>query len=215
MRARPGAPCCTDIRRGLAAGARRIGLLGGSFNPAHAGHLHISRYAMKLLGLDAVWWIVSPQNPLKAADGMAPLAARLEAARGHAHDPRITVTDVEARLGTRYTVDTIAQLKRCFPDKRFVWLMGADNLLEFPRWRQWRRLFALVPIAVFDRAPYSVSALAGQTANVYAWSRLATKDARTLADRTPPAWIFFHTPQHPASATEIRAGGRSSPREPT
>lgn len=200
------ASCCADIRRGHPAGPRRIGLLGGSFNPAHEGHLHVSRHAIRLLGLDAVWWLVAPQNPLKAADGMAPLASRLAAARDRARDPRIAVTDIELRMGTRYTVDTIAGLKRCFSDRHFVWLMGADNLRDFHRWRQWRRLFTLVPIAVFDRAPYSVSALAGKAANVFASSRLATRDARTLADRTPPAWIFFHTPQHPASATEIRAG---------
>src|SRR5690606_5075616 len=141
----------------------------------------ISRHAIKLLGLDAVWWLVSPQNPLKATEGMAPFDSRLAAARGRARDPRIAVTDIELRMGTRYTVDTIAELKRCFPDRRFVWLMGADNLQEFPRWRHWRRLFALVPIAVFDRAPYSVSALAGKAANVFASSRLATRDARTLA----------------------------------
>jgi nicotinate-nucleotide adenylyltransferase len=165
---------------------------------------------MKMLALDAMWWVVSPQNPLKPAEGMASFEERLQAARAKARDRRVVVTDVEARLGTRYTVDTMEALKRCFPEKRFVWVMGADNLEQFPRWKGWRRLFGLVPIAVFDRAPYSVRALAGQTANVFASSRHAIEDARTLADRTPPAWIFFHTPQHPASATEIRAGGRAA-----
>lgn len=137
---------------------------------------------------------------------MTPLAERLRAARAVAADRRITVTDVEDRLGTRYTVDTVSALRRAFPDKKLVWMMGADNLLQFPQWRDWRRLFALVPIAVFDRAPYSASALAGQAANVFAASRRAGRTARHLADEPPPAWIFLHTPLHPATATQIRAG---------
>jgi len=137
---------------------------------------------------------------------MMPFDERLRAARAIAADRRIRVTDVEDRLGTRYTVDTIAALTRIFPDKQFVWMMGADNLVQFPQWRDWRRLFALVPIAVFDRAPYSATALAGQAANVFASSRQTNREARGLADQAPPAWTFFHTPLHPASATDIRAG---------
>ena len=137
---------------------------------------------------------------------MTPFDERVRAAKAVAADRRIRVTDVEDRLGTRFTVDTIAALTRLFPDKQFVWMMGADNLVQFPRWQDWRRLFALVPIAVFDRAPYSAQALAGQAANVFASSRQANRDARSLADQTPPAWSFFRTPLHPTTATDIRAG---------
>lgn len=137
---------------------------------------------------------------------MTPFDQRLRAAEAIAADRRIKVTDVEERLGTRFTVDTIAALTLIFPDKKFVWMMGADNLVQFPRWKDWRRLFSLVPIAVFDRAPYSAGALAGQAANVFASHRYANRDARSLADQTAPAWNFFRTPLHSASATEIRAG---------
>jgi len=181
-------------------------LLGGSFNPAHEGHLHISHQALKILALDCVWWLVSPQNPLKSKEGMTPFEDRLRAARAIAADRRIRVTDVEDRLGTRFTVDTITALTRIFPDKQFVWMMGADNLVQFPQWLDWRRLFSLVPIAVFDRAPYSAGALAGQAANVFASGRQANRYARSLADQVPPAWNFFHTPLHPATATNIRVG---------
>ncbi len=180
-------------------------MLGGSFNPAHEGHIHISRQALARLGLDAVWWVVSPQNPLKPAGGMAPFADRLAAARKIARDPRIVVTDIEDRLGTRYTVDTMATLLHCFPEKQFVWIMGADILAEFPRWKNWRRLFGMVSIAVFDRAPYSMRALAGEAAHCFASKRTATRHARTLADRQPPAWTYFSIPLHPATATKLRA----------
>jgi len=202
----------TDLRRGLPAGGRRVGLLGGSFNPAHAGHLHVSRMALRRLGLDAVWWLVSPQNPLKGEDGMAPYAARMAGARRAARDPRIFVSDLETRTGTRYTADTLALMVAAFPKRRFVWLMGADNLVQLPRWRDWRTIPRLVPIAIFDRAPYSTKALAGEAARTFARNRLAARDAPTLVDRNPPAWIFFHTPLHEASATRIRAASGSTPR---
>jgi len=203
----------TDLRRGLPAGGRRVGLLGGSFNPAHAGHLHVSRLAIARLGLDAVWWLVSPQNPLKGEDGMAPLGARMADARRVARDPRIVVSDIEARTGTTYTADTLRLMARAFPRRRFVWLMGADNLVQLPQWRAWRSIPHLVPIAIFDRAPYSTGALAGMAARTFARSRRAARDAATLVDRNPPAWIFFHTPLHEASATRLRAE-RSSARRP-
>lgn len=194
----------TAIRRELGPG-RRIGLLGGSFNPAHEGHLHVSRQAMMRLDLDRIWWLVAPQNPLKSASGTAPLEERLAGARRTARDRRILVTDIERRLETRYTIDTLRELLRCFPERRFVWIMGADNLLQLPRWREWRAMMASIPVAVFDRAPYSIGALAGEAAQKYARSRIASNIARTLADQTPPAWTFFHTPLHPATATRIRA----------
>ncbi len=141
---------------------RRIGLLGGSFNPAHGGHLHISRLALSRLDLDEVWWLVSPQNPLKPAAGMAPFAERLaQAADIAAADRRIKVSDIEARLGTRYTADTLKALTRRFPRARFVWLMGGDNLAQLPYWKRWQDIVGTVPIAVFDRPGSSLRALAG------------------------------------------------------
>jgi nicotinate-nucleotide adenylyltransferase len=189
-------------------GARRIGLLGGSFNPAHEGHLHISRAALARLCLDQVWWLVSPQNPLKEAAGMAAFADRLAAARRVAEDPGIQVTGIEGELGTVHTVDTIEALRRRFPEVRFVWLMGADNLVQIPRWKRWRRLFQRVPIAVFPRPTYSFRALSGLAARRFAGARVAETRAWSLADLTPPAWVFLHTRPHGASATRIRSRTR-------
>jgi nicotinate (nicotinamide) nucleotide adenylyltransferase/ribosome silencing factor RsfS/YbeB/iojap len=186
---------------------RRIGLLGGSFNPAHRGHLHLSLTALKHLDLDEVWWLVSPQNPLKPVAGMAPSAARLDQARqvaaGHRH---IRVTDIENRLGSsRYTVDTLKALCRRFPRLRFVWLMGGDNLLQIRQWERWTEIFRIVPVAVFDRPSYAPKALAGLAAQRFARSRVPVRAARRLAGTKPPAWVFFHTRLDPSSATRIRS----------
>ena len=197
-----------------AKGVRRVGLLGGSFNPAHDGHRHVSLLALKRLGLDAVWWLVSPQNPLKPESGMAPLADRLARARAVARHPRIRPTDIETRLGTRYTVDTVRALRRRWPHIRFVWLIGADNLLQLPRWHRWDMLFRLVPIAVFARHPYSLRALSGSAARRFATSRLPERVVRTLAGREPPAWAFLHIRVHPASATAIREARGKAARRP-
>jgi nicotinate-nucleotide adenylyltransferase len=183
----------------------RIGILGGSFNPAHEGHLHISRLAIKRLRLDALWWMVSPQNPLKSPAGMASLAKRMATARDMARHPRIHVTDIETRLNTRYTAHTLRALKTKFPHARFVWIMGADNLQQFPSWRDWANIFHAVPIAVFDRATYSFKALASKAAHRFGQHRINAHNAATLPCLAPPAWVYFHTPQHPASATQIRA----------
>lgn len=193
-----------DKRAGNAR--RRIGLLGGSFNPAHGGHLHVSRQALELLRLDSVWWLVSPQNPLKREEGMAPLAERLDGARAIAGEQAgIEITAIEEELGTRYTVDTVDALHRRFPDTDFVLLIGADILEQLPRWHDWERLFRIVPIAVFARKPYSLEALSGMAARRFARFRLEEGDAGALAGRKPPAWVFLHIREHPASATEIRA----------
>ncbi len=184
----------------------RIGILGGSFNPAHEGHMHISLLALKHLHLDEVWWMVSPQNPLKPAADMAPFEERLRAAGSLARHPDVVVTDIEARLGTRYTAETLAKLKMCFPRTHFVWLMGADNLAQISQWQRWTRIFNLVPIAIFDRAPYSFDALGGKAAHAFKRFKLRNRDARMLVERGPPAWIFFHTRLHPATATAVRAG---------
>ncbi len=185
---------------------RRIGLLGGSFNPAHEGHLHISKLALEKLGLDEVWWLVSPQNPLKPKDGMASFKARMASANAvtKAFAARIVVTDIEARLGTRYTCDTLKRLHDEHPDVAFVWLIGADNLRQMPKWKGWRAIFRTVPIAVFPRAPYSLRALGGRAARRFANARVAQSRAKSLADLRPPAWIFLRTPMHGAAATRIR-----------
>ena len=181
----------------------KIGLLGGSFNPAHEGHRHISLLALKQLQLDQVWWLVSPQNPLKAATGMAPLAQRLAGTRTMAMHPRIRASDLESRLGTRYTVDTLSALQRRWPRSAFVWLMGADNLVQLPRWHRWREIVEMVPMAIFNRPGQGHRALAGAAAARFARSRV--RNPRKLADSAAPAWCFLFTPLHPASSTTIRA----------
>jgi nicotinate (nicotinamide) nucleotide adenylyltransferase/ribosome silencing factor RsfS/YbeB/iojap len=182
-------------------------LLGGSFNPAHGGHLHISELALKLLDLDQIWWLVSPQNPLKPVDGMAPFPVRLEGARRIAEtDPRILVTDLESRLASsRYTADSLKALRRRFPRLRFVWLMGGDNLVQIPKWQRWPEIFRTVPIAVFDRPSYSLKALSGPAAKRFARYRVPASDKRRLAEIEPPAWAFFHTRLDDRSATRIRS----------
>ncbi len=182
----------------------RVGLLGGSFNPAHDGHRHISLEALKYLQLDEIWWLVSPQNPLKGIDDMAPLEMRLKEAKRVSRSSKIRVTDIEARLNTRFTVDTLAMLKKDFFNKRFVWLIGADNLLQMPKWREWESLFNGIPVAVFNRSSYSQKALAGTAAKKFAQYRINENVATELADRVPPAWVFLHTVPHPASASRIR-----------
>lgn len=185
-------------------GVDRVGLLGGSFNPAHEGHRHISLEALKRLQLDEIWWLVSPQNPLKNIDGMAPLETRLEEAKRVSRSSKIRVTDIEAKLDTRFTVDTLTMLKNSFINTSFVWLMGADNLLQIPKWREWESLFYSVPVAVFNRSSYSQKALAGTAARQFAKFRLGEHVATELAECAPPAWVFIQTEPHPASATQIR-----------
>ncbi len=186
---------------------RRVGLLGGSFNPPHEGHLHDSLLALRLLGLDQVWWLVSPQNPLKPRRGMAPFAERVAAARRFARAPRIIVSDIEARLGTVYTLDTLRELGRRYPRTRFVWLMGADNLIQMRRWQRWAEIFATVPVAVFDRPPYSLKAGVSLAAQRFIAQRLEGPDRRGLSCAEPPAWAFFHTPLKDISSTALREQG--------
>ena len=186
------------------AGAR-IGLFGGSFNPAHEGHLEISREALTRLGLDGVWWLVSPQNPLKSATEMASLDARLAAAHRLADDPRILVTALETRLGSAFTADTLQSLVTLLPRVNFVWLMGADNLIQVHEWQDWQKIFHTLPVAVFDRPTYSLRALSGKAARTFARYRLKDSSARRLAEARPPAWAFIRCRLNPQSATEIRA----------
>lgn len=191
---------------------RRVGLLGGSFNPAHEGHAHISRLALKHLALDELWWLVSPQNPLKPAKGMAPLPQRMAAARAVVPDRRVKVTDLERALGTRFTFDTVKALQRRFPRLAFVWVAGADILEQLPRWRRWPQVMSLLPIAVFDRPSYSLRALASKAAQRYRRQRIAPRSAHRLADMAPPAWVFVPSRRHAASATALREQGRITPK---
>ncbi len=193
----------------LPAPNQGIGLLGGSFNPAHRGHLEISRAALRRLALDRVWWLVSPQNPLKPVQDMAPLEARLASARGLARDRRILALALESALGTVHTADTVAALAGRFPRVRFVWLMGADNLIQVSDWKDWETIFRTVAVAVFDRPSDSLAALAATAARRFARCRLPETAARTLAERAPPAWVFVHQRLNPQSSTRIRAAARN------
>ena len=184
---------------------RRIGLLGGSFNPAHQGHRDISLAALKYLGLDEIWWMVSPQNPLKPVAGMAPFAERLKSAQAMAGHPKIRVTDIESRLGTQFTADTLKALVTRFPSCRFVWLMGADNLAQISSWRDWTKIFHLTPIAVFDRPTYNIKALTALAARRFRRARQREAALKMLAATPPPAWVFVHHRLNPISATAIRA----------
>ena len=200
-------PARVAPRRASAALATglRVGLFGGSFNPAHEGHLHVSLEAIKRLGLDELWWLVTPQNPLKSQRGMAPYEERLAAARRIARHPAIRVCDCEKRFASPYSADTIERLRRRHPRHRFVWIMGADNLAEFTRWRRWQDIFEALPIAIFDRRTYAQTASASKPLKRFVRHRLPERAARMLALQHPPVWTYFHGRLHAASASAIRA----------
>ncbi len=183
----------------------RIGLFGGTFDPAHAAHRAACLLALRRLGLDRVWWLVTPGNPLKDTRGLAPLAERLVAARTLAHHSRIDVTDLEAALGTPYTYATVKYLARRCPGVHFVWIMGADNLRSFHRWQRWRDIARLVPIAVVDRLGPSLYSAASAAGQALARARIPEQAARRLAERKPPAWIYLHGLKSPLSSTALRA----------
>jgi nicotinate-nucleotide adenylyltransferase len=200
--------------RPIAGGRQRIGLLGGSFNPAHEGHRFVSLAALRRLKLDRLWWLVSPQNPLKGRTDMAPLAERLAGAAACARHPRIEVTDIERELGTRFTVDTLERLRRRYPTARFVWLAGADILPELRRWRRWRRLFSIVRIAVIDRPGYAYRAKVCAVARAMEFGRRRESDASSLWRQRVPAWVFLHGRRHSASGTALRRTKNGSKRLP-
>ena len=183
-----------------------IGLLGGSFDPAHAGHAHLTREALKRFGLDRVWWLVSPGNPLKARQP-APIAARIARAKAVMDDPRVVITDIEARLGTRYTAQTLEALIALYPGVRFVWLMGADNLLQFDRWDRWRDIMRMVPIGVLARPDSRGAARLSKAAKVFWDARLPDHEARLLAQGRCPRWSFVNMPMINLSSSAIRAKG--------
>lgn len=183
---------------------KRVGLLGGSFNPAHRGHFLISKLALHRLDLDAVWWLVSPQNPLKQSADMVGLDERVRGAQVEARLPQIRVSSLESTFGTTYTIDTLRELRRHFPKTGFVWMMGADNLLQMPRWKDWQNIFHTMPIAIFGRPSYSLAAMNSPAAKRFARHRIPANTAPTLARRPAPAWCFLQEMTDPISATQIR-----------
>jgi nicotinate-nucleotide adenylyltransferase len=189
---------------------RRIGLLGGSFNPGHAGHRHVAEAVRRALRLHEVWLLVSPGNPLKPRAGMAPFAERLASARRIADGRRIVATGIEAALGTRYSVATLAALRRRFPRARFVFVIGADNLVQLPRWQGWTRLAAATPLAVVPRPGWTRRALAGHAAHRLARHRRRPGALLAGAGDAHAPWCFVPAMEHAASATAIRAAGRAA-----
>jgi len=190
----------------------RVGLFGGSFNPAHPGHAHVAETAMKRLRLDKVIWLVTPQNPLKSARDAAPLADRLASARAQAKGPSMIVSDAETRIGAQYTLDTLRVLKARFPGVRFVWIMGADNLAGFHHWRGWVEIMRSTPVAVVARPDSLHKSRAGPAARRFASARLATREAPLLAGAKAPAWVYLRGPLNFASSTALRSqeGGASA-----
>jgi nicotinate-nucleotide adenylyltransferase len=188
----------------------RIGLLGGSFNPPHEGHVLVTRLALRRLRLDRVWWLVTPGNPLKSQDELAALQKRVAAARRLVAGPRVAVTDIEARIGSRYTYETLAWLKRRAPCVHFVWIMGADNLQQFHRWRHWRAIADLVPIVVVDRPGSTLRAISSRAGAALARWRAPERDAARFAAMRPPALLFLHGRRSELSSTAIRHGETSA-----
>lgn len=183
-----------------------IGLLGGSFDPAHAGHAHITRVALQRFGLDRVWWLVSPGNPLKT-NGPASMDRRIAAAAQVMSTPRVTITGLEAELGTRYTAETIAVLRARYPRVRFVWLMGADNLMQFDRWQDWRSILDMVPVGVLARPGHGAAPLASRAARIYADRRIPSGSSYLLGRSDPVAWCHVTLPLSHESSSAIRARG--------
>lgn len=183
-----------------------IGLLGGSFDPAHEGHAHITRTALNRFGLDRVWWLVSPGNPLKER-GPAPMADRIHRAKQVMNDPRVIITGIEERLGTRYTAETIAALQKRYRGTRFVWIMGADNLAQFHRWQDWQTIMRSVPIGVVARPGHSTSAKTSKATQVFNTSQLLPRESRALGRSDAPKWCYVNLPMSDASSTAIRARG--------
>jgi nicotinate-nucleotide adenylyltransferase len=198
----------TDNRMTLPALPRhapglRIGLFGGSFNPPHQGHRLVTLIALRRLGLDRIWWIVTPGNPLKDTRGLAPLAERLVACRRLMPEPMVDITGFEAGIGTRYTLDTLRYLKRRCPTVRFIWIMGADNLVQFHRWQGWREIARLMPIAVVDRPGATLKATAGRAARALAHQRVPERTEAALVGK-PGRWALLHGPRSGQSSTLLR-----------
>lgn len=187
------------------------GLYGGSFDPVHAGHLHVARTALRRLRLDRLIWLVAPRNPLKPTAPRADLQARLEAAWRLGHAPRVVVSALEAHIGARFTVETIAALRRRFRGVRFVWIMGADELATMHNWRDWTAIAKAAPIAVVARPRVRMGGRFAPFARRFAASRLPASAAATLARRRPPAWVYLNGPLHPHASTALRARAAADP----
>ncbi len=187
-----------------------VGLFGGSFNPPHEGHFLVASLAIQRLGLDQLWWLVTPGNPLKSGNGLAPLHERLALSEAFAHDPRIHVSALEKKLGTAYTARTIRHIVRRNTGVNFVWIMGADNLGDFHRWQEWRSIARTVPLAVIDRPGSTLTFLSSKAARALDKARVAEKNARALARMKPPAWTFIHGPRSHVSSTALRRGNGHS-----
>lgn len=185
---------------------RRVGLFGGSFNPAHEGHLYISQVALAELGLDEIWWLVAPKNPLKEAVSLAPFKDRLEGAKKIAAGNPIEVLDLERENNLFYTIDSIRFARDKFPGHSFVWLMGADCFKDLHTWKSWAEIMAEIPIAVFPRPGFTRDALSGIAATKYNKNRLSVQEAQNLVVTKPPAWVYIDCKESPISATKIRAG---------
>jgi len=190
----------------VAAPGQVIGLLGGSFDPPHAGHVHVTREALKRFQLDQVWWLVSPGNPLKA-NGPAPMERRIAASRKLVQHPRVKISDFEAQVGTRYTAQTLRALIARYPGTRFVWLMGADNLAQFHHWKDWHWIMENVPVGVIARPGDRISARMSVAANRYERFRLRGRQAAMLAGADAPVWCFINAPMVNLSSTQLRASG--------
>ncbi|MEO9336358.1 nicotinate-nucleotide adenylyltransferase [Mesorhizobium sp. SB112] len=182
----------------------QVGLFGGSFNPAHAGHSLVAEIALRRLALDQLWWMVTPGNPLKSTRELAPLSRRLKLSEGIAKDPRIKVTAFEASYNVRFTADTLALIKARNPGVEFVWIMGADNLRDFHRWQSWRQIAMTFPIAVIDRPGATLAFLSSMLAKTFDYARIDEIDAPRLARMKAPAWTFIHGPRSSLSSTAIR-----------
>jgi nicotinate-nucleotide adenylyltransferase len=198
-----------DLRLPAFAAGTRIGLFGGSFDPPHAGHIAVSEVALRAFRLDQVWWLVSPHNPLKP-NAPGDLAARIAAARALIRDHRIKVTGVEAALGSVYTAETLKRLIPRLGGVQAVWMMGADNLASFHRWRDWQAIAASLPMAVFNRPGWALRALSSPAARALQAWRLDRSDAALLAASAPPAWVFLPSPAVTASSTALRTGRSKS-----
>ncbi len=193
-----------NVRPPIAAGGQRIGLLGGTFDPAHKGHQHISEFALKSCALDQVWWLVTPGNPIKSINNLTKMSDRISAAQEIAGHPRIKVTGFEAALGTSYTAETLKFLSKRYSSTNFIWLMGADNLINFHMWQKWKSIFQIMPIAVFDRPEYRLKALASPAAQRFASRRRQNIGAASLITSKPPVWAFLTLPLTSISSTKLR-----------